>query len=86
MIAEVESFGFEYLVPFNANLMASINLNLITSAFQGKVDGDVSVNLISTLIKAKVKGKGLDVEDTLLSAAAMKDTLSGTMDFDADIS
>ena len=68
-----------------ANNVLYVN-NLITSAFQGKVTGDVSVNLINSLIKANVKGKGLDVEDTLLSAAAMKDTLSGTMDFNADIS
>jgi hypothetical protein len=60
--------------------------DLMTSAFAGKINGDVSVNLISSLIKANVKGKNLDVADTLLSAAAMKDTLSGTMDFTADIS
>ncbi|MBQ9245936.1 AsmA family protein [bacterium] len=60
--------------------------NLITSIFKGKVKGDVSMNLISSDIKANVKGSGLDVEKTLLDAAAMKDTLTGTMDFDADIS
>jgi len=60
--------------------------NLITSAFKGKVKGDVSMNLISSEIKANLKGTGLDVEKTLLDAAAMKDTLTGTMDFDCNIS
>lgn len=60
--------------------------NLLTNAFQGKIRGDVSMHLISGEIKAKLKGKDLNVEQTLLDAAAMKDTLSGTMDFDTDIS
>lgn len=60
--------------------------NLITSAFKGKINGDVSMNLVTSAIKADVKGTGLDVEQTLLDVAAMKDTLTGTMDFDADLS
>lgn len=59
--------------------------DLITTAFQGKIKGDVSMNIVTSEIKANVKGNGLDVERTLLEAAAMKDTLTGTMDFDADI-
>ena len=60
--------------------------NLITSAFQGKIKGDVSMNLVSGEIKANVKGDNLDVEQTLLEAAAMKDTLTGVMGFDANLS
>lgn len=60
--------------------------DLISSAFQGKIKGDVSMNLVTTEIKADVKGTKLDVEQTLLDAAAMKDTLTGTMDFDAKLS
>ncbi|MCD7780676.1 MAG: hypothetical protein LUH05_08405, partial [Candidatus Gastranaerophilales bacterium] len=60
--------------------------NLITNAFKGKIKGDVSYNLISTELKAALKGSALDVEKALLDAAAMKDTLTGTMDFDTDIS
>ncbi len=60
--------------------------NLITSAFKGKIKGDISMNLLSNEIKADVEGKGLDVEQTLLDTANMKDTLTGVMDFDADIS
>ncbi|MCD7879065.1 MAG: AsmA-like C-terminal region-containing protein, partial [Candidatus Gastranaerophilales bacterium] len=60
--------------------------NLITNGFKGKIKGDVSLNLISSEIKAVLKGSGLDVEQALLDAAAMKDTLTGTLDFDTDIS
>ena len=59
--------------------------NLIASAFEGKIKGDVSMNLVTSEIKANVKGENLDVEKTLLEAAAMKDTLTGTMDFAADL-
>lgn len=59
--------------------------DLLTSAFDGKIRGDVSMNLLTSEIKAAVKGNNLDVEKTLLEAAAMKDTLTGTMDFTADL-
>ncbi len=59
--------------------------NLLSSAFEGKIRGDVSMNLVTSEIKAKVNGDKLDVEKTLLEAAAMKDTLTGTMDFKADL-
>ena len=59
--------------------------NLITSAFKGKISGDVSMNLISSELKAVLKGSGLDVEKTLLDTAAMKDTLTGTIDFDCNL-
>ncbi len=59
--------------------------NLLSSAFDGKIRGDVSMNLVTSEIKAKVNGDDLDVEKTLLEAAAMKDTLTGTMDFKADL-
>lgn len=67
-----------------ANNIFYIN-NLLASAFEGKIKGDVSMNLVTTEIKANVKGENLDVEKTLLDAAEMKDTLTGTMDFTADI-
>ena len=44
------------------------------------------MNMVSSDIKANVKGTDLNVEQTLLEAAGMKDTLTGTMDFDADLS
>lgn len=60
--------------------------NILTSGFQGKIRGNVSMNLLSNELKAVLKGTGLDVEQTLSDAAGMKDTLSGKMDFDTNIS
>ncbi len=60
--------------------------SLITNGFKGKIKGNVSANILTSEIKAVLKGTGLDVEQTLLDAANMKDTLTGTMDFDTDIS
>jgi hypothetical protein len=60
--------------------------NLKTNVFKGSVNGNISMNLLSTLMNIKVSGTGLDVEQALQDAAAMKDTLSGTADFKADIS
>ena len=62
------------------------NINkMMTSAFKGKMNGDISMNLITSDIKVNVKGSGFDAAQTLLDTAAMKDTLTGTADFDADI-
>ena len=60
--------------------------NLKTNVFNGKISGDIAVDLIKTIIDVDVKGKGVDVEKAMLDAAGMKDTLSGTADFNADIS
>ena len=71
-------------ISFDKNILY-IN-NLITSGFKGKIRGDVSTNILTNEIKAILKGNDLDVEKTLLDAAAMKDTLTGKMDFNTDIS
>ncbi len=71
-------------ISFDKNILY-IN-NLITSGFKGKIRGNVSTNLLTNEIKAVLKGNDLDVEKTLLDAAAMKDTLTGKMDFNTDIS
>ena len=60
--------------------------NLRTNVFDGRVRGNISMNLISTLMNIKVRGEGVNVEKALLDACAMKDTLSGTASFDTDIS
>lgn len=60
--------------------------NLVTTGFNGRISGNVAMNIVSGEIKANVKGSGLDVEQTLSEAAGMKDTLTGTMDFDASLS
>jgi len=60
--------------------------NLRTNIFDGRVRGDISMNLLSTLLNIKVAGAGVNVEKALLDAAGMKDTLTGTASFDTDIS
>lgn len=60
--------------------------NLRTRVFDGNINGNISMNLITTLMNIEVRGRNVDVDRTLREAAAMKDTLSGTADFKADIS
>jgi hypothetical protein len=57
-----------------------------TQPIGGKVSGDVSMDLITTEIKAKLKGKDFDMEKVLLDTMEMKDTLSGNLNFTTDIS
>ena len=60
--------------------------NLRTNIFQGRVNGNISMNLITSLLNVRVRGQGIDVEHALLDGAGMKDTLSGTASFSTDIS
>ena len=60
--------------------------NLRTNVFDGRVRGNISMNLLTSLLNIKVQGEGVDVEKALLDSAGMKDTLSGTASFDTDIS
>lgn len=60
--------------------------NLRANIFDGLVNGNISMNLLTTLLNIDMKGQGLDVEKALLDAANMKDTLSGVADFKANIS
>ena len=60
--------------------------NLRTNVFKGRVNGNISMNLLTTLLKVKVNGQGVDVDQALLNTANMKDTLSGTASFSTDIS
>ena len=60
--------------------------NLRTNVFNGKVNGDISVNLISMLLNIKLNGENVDVAKAMLDAAGMKDMLFGTANFDTDIS
>ena len=50
------------------------------------MNGNISMNLITTLLNIRVNGQGIDVEQALLDGANMKDTLSGTASFSTDIS
>lgn len=60
--------------------------NLKTNVFDGQVNGNISMNLLNSLLKIKVNGKNVDVDKAMRDAAGMKDMLSGTADFKADIS
>lgn len=60
--------------------------NFKTKAFEGDVRGDISVNLITMLLNIELNGKDVDVEKAMLDAAGMKDMLTGTAEFDTDIS
>ncbi len=59
---------------------------LHTSTIGGTVTGDVSANLKTMLLKAQVKGTNFDVARALDEIMDMRDTLSGTMSFDTNIS
>ena len=60
--------------------------NLRTNVFNGQVNGNISINLLTTLLNINVQGNGVDVDKAMRDAAGMKDMLSGTADFKADIS
>lgn len=59
--------------------------NLRTSALGGAIRGQISMNLVNSLLGVKVHGENFDVENALLVLANMKDALSGTASFDTDI-
>ena len=59
--------------------------NLNTHTFDGKINGDITVNLISMLIGIQTNGTGLNVEKALFALSDIKDTLSGTLSFDTDL-
>ena len=60
--------------------------NLATTVFGGSVNGNVSANLISMLVRLNLHGSNFDMERTLFELMKMKDTLSGTLAFDTDLS
>ena len=60
--------------------------NLKTNVFKGNVNGNIAVNLLNMFLDIDVNGKNIDVEKAMHDACGMKDTLSGTAEFDADIS
>lgn len=71
---------------FSLNRNILVLNDLQTRVFDGNVRGDISMNLISTLMQIKVSGANLDVQKALLQAAAMDNMLYGTADFNADLS
>ncbi len=60
--------------------------NLRTNIFDGQVNGNISMNLLSSLLNINVRGRNINTDKALIQAANMKDTLKGTAVFNADIS
>ena len=59
--------------------------DLSTHVFNGNVNGDIDVNLISILINTDLKGKNIDIEKALLDSSGIKGMLSGTAEFAAKL-
>ncbi|MBR1617747.1 AsmA family protein [bacterium] len=55
-------------------------------AFEGSINGDIAMNLLTSLLEIDVKGKNINLDNMMVSAANMKDTLSGRGDFWAKLS
>ncbi len=64
-----------------------LHLNDLTSnAFRGDIKGSINMNLINQTIKAKLEGKNLDSNKLLTDCASLKNTISGLLNFNTDIS
>lgn len=58
---------------------------LATRVFNGNVSGNVSANLLTLALRLRLHGANFDVENTLYDLMKMKDTLSGMLAFDTDL-
>lgn len=59
--------------------------NFLGDAFNGKISGNISYNLLNGKITANVSGTGMNALKTIEGAAGINNALSGTLDFKADI-
>lgn len=60
--------------------------DLRTRAFDGRISGNISMNLLSNLLKIKVEGVDVNTDKMMIDTANMKDTLSGRLKFSTDLS
>ena len=60
--------------------------NLKTSVLGGNISGDISADLKSSEVHAKLNGKSFNVEKLLAEIFNMKDVISGILDFKINIS
>lgn len=60
--------------------------NMQGTAFSGKFNGDVSVNLINGNTNVDFHGSSMDAEKAIEGAAGLKNALSGTLGFNAKVS
>lgn len=59
--------------------------NLTGDAFNGKINGNISYNIVNGFIKVKMKGVALDATKAIAGATGIKNALSGKLGFDADV-
>lgn len=59
--------------------------NLTGDAFAGKVNGDISYNIVNGHIGVKFNGTGMDAEKAIAGAAGIKNALSGILGFNANV-
>lgn len=59
--------------------------NIVGDAFLGKVNGNISYNIVNGHIGVDFKGTGLDAEKAISGAAGIKNALSGKLGFNANV-
>lgn len=77
-----------------ANISSDFNLyndvlnlkNLKASAYTGNICGNVSYNLATLGMKAKINGKNIDANSAITAFMGLKDQLKGTLNFNANLS
>ena len=75
------------------NLSSDFNLtnnifylkNISGDAFKGKISGNISYNIINGHVGVGLKGSGMDAEKAIYGAAGLKNALSGTLNFNANV-
>lgn len=70
---------------FNPNTFVFNLKNISGTAFKGDLSGDVSYNMINGKIGVNLKGSGLDAVSAINGAAGIKNALTGTLDFSANV-
>ena len=59
--------------------------NLKATAFKGSATGNVSYNIKTTDVTAKIKGQKIDANPAVTVFVALKDQMMGNVDFNADV-
>ena len=75
------------------NLSSDFNLtnnvfylkNLNGSAFEGKVSGNISYNILNGLVGVAMKGTSMNAEAAIAGASGIKNALSGKLNFKANV-
>ena len=78
----IENIKSDLLIK-NNNLYLN---DLICNAFRGDIKGSINMNLITQLIKAKLEGENIDSNKLLTDSANLKNTISGLLNFNTNIS